>query len=65
MNTRFVEIRKWLLDSGNKQSKIARQMRVSRSTVNGFCKGFTTSRRLSQFFADLGCPQEILDRKVG
>jgi len=64
MNSRFVEIRKWLLDRGIKQIEIARQAKVSRTTVNQFCKGFTTSRRLSQIFEDLGCPQEILDRKV-
>lgn len=64
MNTRFVEIRKWLLDRGLRQAEIARQARVSKQAVNLFCKGFTNSQRLNQIFADLGCPQEILDRKV-
>jgi len=64
MNSRFIEIRKWLLERGLKQIEIARQANVSKTTVNLFCKGFTTSARLRQVFTDLGCPEEILDRKV-
>lgn len=64
MNKRFVEIRKWLLDRGLKQIHIARKAKVSKTTVNQFCKGFTTSNNLKLIFIELGCPEELLEMKV-
>lgn len=64
MSTRFIEIKKWLIDRGLTQAEIARKVGVSPITIHNFVKGFTTSRRIEAAFRDLGCPDDLLERKV-
>lgn len=64
MSTRLIEIRKWLLEHGLTQADIARRAQVSRVSVHYFLKGFHQSSRIAAVFRALGCPEEILDRKV-
>ena len=64
MNARLIEIKKWLIDRGLTQAEIARMVGVSPITIHNFVKGFTTSRRINEKFRELGCPDELLERKV-
>lgn len=64
MSTRFIEIRKWLLEHGLTQAEIARRANVSKCYVHFFVRGFNRSERIESIFRELGCPDELLERKV-
>lgn len=64
MSERLIEIRKWLLERGLTQADIARRAQVSSVAVHYFVKGFHSSRRIAAIFRELGCPEELLERKV-
>lgn len=64
MNSRLIEIKKWLIDKGLTQAEIARMVGVTPVSIHNFLKGFTVSQRINAKFRELGCPDELLERKV-
>jgi transcriptional regulator with XRE-family HTH domain len=64
MSSRLVEMKKWLLDKGMTQADIARKAGVSNMSIHLVLKGFMRSRRIEAILRELGCPEDLLERKV-
>lgn len=58
--SRYIEIRKWMLEKGIRQIDIARQLGVTHSSVHLVIRGIMKSARIENHLRGLGCPEDIL-----
>ncbi len=64
MSARMKAIKKWLIDEELTQAEIARRLGISQTSVYNVMLGKMTSKRVTRFLLELGCPPEILEQKV-
>ncbi|MGE4440188.1 MAG: helix-turn-helix domain-containing protein [Desulfomicrobium sp.] len=51
-------IKAWMTLNGVRQADIAREMGLSRTMIQRFITGHSTSTRVYEYFINLGCPRE-------
>ena len=59
-----IELKKWLLEKGLTQIKIAKKAGVSGQAISLFIKGHMVSSKVKKVFLEYGCPSELLDREA-
>lgn len=52
------KIKAWMALNGVKQVEIAKEMGLSRTMIQRFITGHSTSTRVFEYFMNLGCPRE-------
>lgn len=52
------KIKAWMALNGVKQAEIAKEMGLSRTMIQRFITGHSTSTRVFEYFMNLGCPRE-------
>lgn len=52
------KIKAWMALNGVKQVAIAKEMGLSRTMIQRFITGHSTSTRVFEYFMNLGCPRE-------
>lgn len=51
-------IKAWMTLNGVRQADIAKEMGLSRTMIQRFITGYSTSSRVFEHFISLGCPRE-------
>ncbi|NLW81229.1 MAG: helix-turn-helix transcriptional regulator [Desulfovibrionales bacterium] len=52
------KIKAWMTLNGVKQADIAKEMGLSRTMIQRFITGHSTSMRVFEHFMNMGCPRE-------
>jgi transcriptional regulator with XRE-family HTH domain len=52
------KIKAWMVLNGIRQAEIAKEMGLSRTMIQRFITGHSTSTRVFEYFINRGCPRE-------